>query len=1076
MEEKQDIKSELARGEDESVVLNELTTGSGIIDNKREIAGKRITLKDVLREMAKDSEGLKCAVGYFYISGIAEIIDNLKDLKETKILMGSETDPPTKSALIKAFKNDLENLELPEYEHIISIFYKLVKEKKNLQVRVYFGEKKPQKLHGKAYLFFRNIKSRNAEDRYRYGIIGSSNLSPSGLTENTELNIILREKRDMKYLEKWFDRLWEIGSDDFEGLEVSERITKAIEESKFKDSIKNLFRYLPPKEFFKVLIKYLNADYLFEGYKKSKLLKFQYVDFIRILNNFNTKNYRGTFLTSSVGLGKSYVAAQVAKYFLDNGKKVLIIAPAGLVKSEDQWPRYLKDFNIFNQVCLLSMGELQKDPDKFKYGKYRGYGLIVVDEVHNFRNPDSYRTRNLKKIIDKNSNAKVLFLSATPINTNLDDLWKLIELFRRTGENKLFDKLTDDLKRITEILKNKEYDKLTSDEKERLLKVQEETEKELFVKSTRETIKTSSDYIEELKSFVGVDITKIPDPQVSEISYTLHTTYRDIVNGIVDFIGGLSAAHLRLLDPEHGERLTGIFKWLLYKRFESDISSYYLTLKRLSKKNKMILKAVKTRDLSKLEGDGEEDGININFDNQFKDKLKEIIAIIEKGKGKQYLEILKDLQKDIDKIEKEIEKLKLYLERKSGVLFKNDKKIEKLAEILQNNKEKKLLIFTEYRDTLRAIKEHLAPVLSEDAVKFVDSQVKNKKTIIENFNDKENKLRIIVSTDTLSEGYNISGADIVVNFDIPYNPVRIIQRIGRTTRLDNPKEITVLNFRPAEEIDVELNLVEKLKIRIKDIIRFVGVEYRIWFEVEEEILKERRKLDKRIYLEILDKIRTGMRGADFKMLESPVQYSRPTLIFLQKAIKKYRLDKESITNIRLPRGNSYTLLRGEKNIVAIFKEHSYNEEFLLNKEIEEVEDSSGIFERDFAEEIGELRRYRKIKEKEEFEMEYRTYSLDRDIDSITDYIETNDLESVHSGLSELRGVLLDARKMAGSETEKKIRQIRREIKREITRYEIEKWIEELKMSFRSDLIQTKIIDDEKEKKNESIFVIGFKEA
>ena len=118
------------------------------------------------------------------------------------------------------------------------------------------------------------------------------------------------------------------------------------------------------------------------------------------------------------------------------------------------------------------------------------------------------------------------------------------------------------------------------------------------------------------------------------------------------------------------------------------------------------------------------------------------------------------------------------------------------------------------------------------------------------------------------------GADLVINFDIPYNPVRIIQRIGRATRLDTPKEIDVLNFRQDDDLDVELKLVETMELRIKDIIRFVGVEYRIWFEAEKELLTERRARDKRIYLEVLQKIRSNIREGNFSELEISLDYSK----------------------------------------------------------------------------------------------------------------------------------------------------------------------------------------------------------
>ena len=294
--------------------FNQILRDGKIVDNKR---AKSLNMKEVLKTIAQDSESFKCAVGYFYIEGLFEIINSLKDLKEIKILMGYDTSKPTKEQLIKAFKDKFNELELNEQtKPAVKLFYQLVREYKTLKVKVYFGdEKNPERLHSKAYLFLRDSSATNILNRYVAGVIGSSNLTPSGLVGNTELNTIITEPRDLEYVESWFENLWSKGTEDFEKLNVCEALAEAIEKSKFGEELKNTFVYIEPKEFLKILIKFLKADYLFEEFKESKLLQFQYIDFIRVLNNFNSKGYRGCFLTSSVGLGKSYVASQVAKYF-----------------------------------------------------------------------------------------------------------------------------------------------------------------------------------------------------------------------------------------------------------------------------------------------------------------------------------------------------------------------------------------------------------------------------------------------------------------------------------------------------------------------------------------------------------------------------------------------------------------------------------------------------------------------------------------------------------------------------------------------------------------------------------------
>lgn len=1057
--------------------INEIWTNGKIIDNKRV---QSLNMKEVLMAFAHESSGFKCAVGYFYIEGLIEIINSIKNIQEIKILMGYETNKPTKEQLINAFKTNFNKLENNQQtKPALKLFYQLVQEYQTLKIRAYFGDEKPERLHSKGYLFLSDSETENFAERYKAAIVGSSNLTPSGLIGNTELNTIIDDKRDLNAVEKWFDNLWDLGTEDFENLKVSEAIIIAIEDSKFKDDIKDTFLYINPREFFKILIKFLNADYLFEEIEDTPLLKFQYIDLIRVLDNFNGKGYRGCFLTSSVGLGKSYVASQVAKYAIHNGMKVLLIAPSGLVDNEEQWPRYLSEFQIEDKVELLGMGMLQKNPDEFNLQEYvKNFGLIIVDEAHNFRNPDSYRSKNLKKIIDENGDSKVLFLTATPINTRFDDLSNLVKLFYREGQNLLFDELIRQLEELIKLLKIKEYEELSEKEKIDFSNVQEEIEKEIFVKSTGATIKTSEINIDEIKSITGVDIRDIPDPEVTEIKYELDSRYDDIIQGIVDFIQNLTNAHLKILDPDKGVRLGGMFKWILYKRFESDITSYYLTLKRLRKRNQLIINAINDCDIESLDkvefGDDHEDDVEINFELNFKEKLNQVIEKIVDGKGDIHLEILDDLKRDTALINDQIEIIEPLLKENSRILFKNDQKINRLGYAITDNPDKKLLIFTQYKDTLKAIKEFFKDLLDTNEIKFVDASTKNKQAIIEEFNNPENSLRILISTDTLSEGFNIGGADIVINFDIPYNPVRIIQRIGRTTRLDNPKKINVLNFRPAESIDIELKIVETLELRIKDIIRFIGVEYRIWFETEKKLLKERRERDKKIYYEILEKIRENLRKGNFEELEISLSYSKPILIFLQKAIKLYEIKKEEITDLIIPNGKRYTLLNGVKNLCMVYNDQDsyneidyFNEELLLEQDIQEIHKQID-FENLYMGDLSSFNDFKqKIKEKKMI-LEYHNTTLDGYVNDILDFIKEHNLAEMYPNIEDFENVLLDVRIKCGSTTEIIMKRIKRNINSNITADTIARWIDEVSDSFTKKIIQKKLIPED-----ESIFAIGF---
>jgi superfamily II DNA or RNA helicase len=1053
------------------VDINTILSEGSIIDNRRLYGKYRITLKDILESLSYQSDGLKCIVGYFYLEGLILFIDSLQSLREIKILMGLQTTKLTKQELIKTLKEEIDSVELTkENIYSIALFHELIKGKEILKIRLYEGEniQNHERLHSKAYLFLRNNETTNLLDRYKAGIIGSSNLTPSGLIGNTELNVVITEGKDLRYLEQWYDELWKKGSEDFEKLKITEIITSAITQSKFEDKIKEIFIYAKPEEFFKILINYIHGEYLFEDWKNSKLMGFQQFDAIRCLSLFNEKNYRGVFLTSSVGLGKSYVACYLAKYFLRNKGKVLLIAPSGLLENDEQWPRYIKEFGIENEINILRMGNLQKNNIEFENIDLpnidKNYSLIIVDESHNYRNEDAFRSRNLKTILDKNGDCKILFLTATPINTSLQDLISLVKIFYRKGSDKYFDKIYRDLVHVVSLISDKPYEKLTEIDKELIASKQEIIEQELFVKSTRATIKTSIQYVEEINTFTGINISNIPDPEIEEIVYSLDKKYKFIVDGIVDFISDLSAANLRIIEPEKGSRLGGFFKWTLYKRFESDMSSYYLTLKRILKKNELILECIEKGTVEVLEEPYKGKEVDVSFDYEYKQKMEEVIKKI-KSKDQLYLQVLDDLRKDIKLITKEIDKLEVFLQSNNDLLFLDDKKLSTLLELIIMYKNKKLLIFTEYKDTLKVIQEFLKDRFQNINIVYVDASTKNKSKLINSFNNDEN-LRILITTDTLSEGYNITGTDIVINFDIPYNPVRLIQRIGRATRINNPKPIKVLNFRPTEEIDAEITLVERLKIRIEDIIRFVGIEYRIWFQREKELIFERRQKDVKIYNiirnNILKSIRNDIRKGHFDKLEIPISHINPVLGLLQKAIKKYDIRKEDVIGKKIFH-NTYTLLEGEKKLSVFYGESkSFNDTFLID-EIEEHGNKLD-FEVSFFSEIEKFKKHLEQERKDELALMYYNDKTDKIMRNIKEIIIRKGYHQISSRARELIDVLAKTKESCGSNTESVLKELYNHLKSE-TMEDIDKTMNDynkrITSSFTQKNMQRKLIVEDK---------------
>ncbi len=223
---------------------------------------------------------------------------------------------------------------------------------------------------------------------------------------------------------------------------------------------------------------------------------------------------------------------------------------------------------------------------------------------------------------------------------------------------------------------------------------------------------------------------------------------------------------------------------------------------------------------------------------------------------------------------------------------------------------------------------------------------------------------------------------------------------------------------------------------------------------------------KKIYLEILDKIRSNLREGDFSKLEIPLNYSRPILILLQKAIKKYGFKKEILEDIKIPTGNNYTLLKGTKG-ASFIHEDSYNEEILLEKEIEELSKRVD-FENIFKSDLTSFSNFKEKKKKENLRMQYFNDKVDRLVNNVLDYISSEKLIELYHEVSKLEDNLEHVKHKCGSTTEKIVKKIKLAIKDNLSKEKIKVWNTELENSFTKLDVQKKLIS-----KKESLFALGF---
>jgi len=801
-----------------------------IIDNSK------IKLVDILKEKLLISKKARFAVGWLFLSGFKELKNEIDNLEKLEILAGSRTSKQTAEIMLleqkleRAVKDSLEKTKyLPEEERekileeefrglvdnlsyftpsqenidFLRWFLEKLKDKK-IEIRIYYKEP----LHAKLYLF------EYKDQRHGFGeaIVGSSNFSVSGFELNTELNVRVLGDENYKSLEDWFEKRWQ----ESELTQFTALAEKAIENSWAFNSQITPFRL------------YLKALHEIFGYQQeeaeieleAELYRFQYdavIDAYRRL-----KKYNGVFIADVPGLGKTYIGAALLSHLETEGETAIVISPPRLV---EYWKEVLSDLGVA-RAKVFSSGKLEEVLNNEKYLKRK---IVLVDESHHFRNPDTNKYRDLEKICQ---GKRVILLSATPQNLSIWDLYWQIKLFTPYETNHLFGIYPVALK---------EYFKACEEKRANI----EDLIGELFIRRTRSDIK---EYYPDEK----ITFPKRMGPY--RVEYSIDGVYEGgIYNKLQDAIRKLHYARYDLskyakrekFDSDELQRLEVAWENLrrlvrinLYRRLESSVQAFKDTLSNHLRIHKAFLEMLINQNKVFI-GDIEKIEDLIEFL-----KNEEVEDIELEGKDfysadKFYIKRLKsDLEEDISTLREMYDSVK-------DIGPEDDDKLLKLIEIL--NKEtsgKKVIIFSAFESTVKYIFENL-----RKNFKAVDYIAGGEKflTKIKKFAPKANKvkikqeeeIRILVSTEVLSEGVNLQDGQVVINYDLHWNPVRIIQRIGRIDRIGSPhSEIFLYNFFPETKADKEINITEKINKRIDEIIENFGYDEKT-IRMDEKTVRKR---------------------------------------------------------------------------------------------------------------------------------------------------------------------------------------------------------------------------------------------
>ena len=800
-------------------------------------------LKARFRVLIKDTKLFDCLAGYFYTSGFYAIYKSLENTEKIRILIGISTSKLTYDLLMKANQNPQQSMQFShaetkkEYSRLVEKemedsedkreveegvvrFIKWIHNKK-LEIRAYPS----QNIHAKVYIM---TFVEGDRDIGRV-ITGSSNFTQSGLVDNLEFNVELKNRADYDFAKNKFEELWK------NAVDVSEKYVQTIQDktwltqniSPYQLYLKFLYEYFKDElsQTDEVFVKYLPQEFKKLEYQEQAVLNAR-----KIL-----LEYGGVFISDVVGLGKTYISAMLAGQL--DGRTLVIAPPMLLEKSNPgSWTNVFSDFRV--PADFESIGKLD---DLLERGTEK-YTNIIIDEAHRFR---TETTISYEKMAEICRGKRVMLVTATPYNNTPKDIMSLLKLFQKAKKSTIpnlpnlegfFSGLDKKLKKLD---RKKDYAEYINTVKENSLEIRNKVLKYLMVRRTRTEIENyfSKDIEEQGLKFPEV---KKPEP----LFYQLNDEEDSIFNKTIDLIANkfIYARYMPLLyyegkitQPEElAQKNMGRFmKILLVKRLESSFFAFRNSVDRFLHSYEMFIK--------------EFDNGNVYVSKKHTNKIFELIEsdddeavqrLIDEGKAERYeskdfrKELRKDLQHDRE-ILMEVKKLWQKVNR-------DPKLIKFLDELSKTNilKRSHLIIFTESKETANYLFKNINDKYPERVLLYTgDSGESVRDKVIENFDararHKKDDYRILVSTEVLSEGVNLHRSNVVINYDIPWNPTRMMQRVGRINRVDTPFDIIhTFNFFPTIQSNDQIKLKEAAEGKINAFLTLLGGDAELLTEGE----------------------------------------------------------------------------------------------------------------------------------------------------------------------------------------------------------------------------------------------------
>jgi len=836
--------------------------------------------KGIARGMA-NFYSFHAVVGFFRSSGYFQLQKELKDTKKIQILVGINLDnifrkhnramlmlgneENVKSVYNQDFIEDVKNARYSaEIENGI---LQLCEDLQNGKVEMKIHTTK--NLHAKFYLC---LPENHTSHSGGCVIMGSSNISESGLgltrPPRYEMNIEIRDYDDVAFCKAEFDKLRS------EAVPITQKdIEKANENTHLG------YQPTPYELYIKVLIdsfgNQVEDDFsisLPDGFIDLKYQKDAEIQGFQML-----KDHNGFFLADVVGLGKTVVAARIAKRFVEaNGRytNILVVYPPAL---ESNWKDTFKQFGLAKKTQFVSNGSLSYILEGTQnYKEKEEFDLVIVDESHNFRSDETNRYGELQRIcksIRQNAGLmpskqkKVMLLSATPLNNRPEDLLNLILLFQDKSRSTIaglsnlrtfFSPLIARYKEAMKERKNKhntdQIDKIYEEIRSRVLD-------KITVRRTRNNIWNDEFYRKDL-ALQNIHFPKIMPP--NDLTYQLGNELSELFyNTLTSLTEDIHYARYRAVEflkeekrkgstsPNNiGTNLAGIYRVFMVKRLESSFFAFRSSLNTFIRITKNMIdmfaehKIIVAPELKikELQAKGIELDAIIELAVSKGFEKTEILFSAEdfiENNGENLLDLLNDdlqklerLKQQWDKIETD-PKLDLFIQTLNNALLNKD-----------INPTGKLVIFSESVDTVNYLEEKLKEKLRRKGILKISSQNRKRDFDIvkENFDaniEKEQQksdYNILITSDVLAEGVNLHRSNVIVNYDSPWNATRLMQRIGRVNRIGSlAEEIHNYLFYPSQQGNEQIRLYENALIKLQGFHSALGEDAQIYSR--EEIVK-----------------------------------------------------------------------------------------------------------------------------------------------------------------------------------------------------------------------------------------------